>query len=81
MRISAKMPRQLLHRTKLIRTFAPVNHNESHGTLAEWLGIGLQNRVQQFESARYLKRIMASVFDAIIFSHFPNPSPESISFY
>lgn len=25
-----------------------------HGTLAEWLGNGLQNRVQQFESARYL---------------------------
>gem|GEM_PF-3299279 len=25
------------------------------GTLAEWLGSGLQNRVQQFESARYLK--------------------------
>lgn len=24
------------------------------GTLAEWLGNGLQNRVQQFESARYL---------------------------
>ena len=26
------------------------------GTLAEWLGNGLQNRVQQFESARYLKK-------------------------
>lgn len=24
------------------------------GTLTEWLGSGLQNRVQQFESARYL---------------------------
>ena len=25
-----------------------------NGTLTEWLGSGLQNRVQQFESARYL---------------------------
>ena len=25
------------------------------GTLTEWLGSGLQNRVQQFESAGYLK--------------------------
>ena len=24
------------------------------GTLAEWLGNGLQNRVRRFESARYL---------------------------
>ena len=29
----------------------PQNEN---GTLTEWLGSGLQNRVQQFESARYL---------------------------
>lgn len=27
-----------------------------NGTLAEWLGNGLQNRVQQFESAGYLKK-------------------------
>ena len=26
-----------------------------NGTLTEWLGSGLQNRVRQFESARYLK--------------------------
>ena len=26
------------------------------GTLTEWLGSGLQNRVQQFESAGYLNR-------------------------
>lgn len=26
-----------------------------YGTVAEWLGIGLQNRVQRFDSARYLK--------------------------
>ena len=33
--------------------------NISFGTLTEWLGSGLQNRVQQFESAGYLtdKRI------------------------
>lgn len=27
---------------------------KKYGTLTEWLGSGLQNRVQQFESARYL---------------------------
>ncbi len=27
----------------------------NNGTLAEWLGNGLQNRVQRFESARYLQ--------------------------
>ncbi len=32
-------------------TFATAKQN---GTLTEWLGSGLQNRVQQFESARYL---------------------------
>lgn len=32
-------------------TFAPARGN---GTLTEWLGNGLQNRLQQFESARYL---------------------------
>ena len=26
------------------------------GSLAEWLGTGLQNRLQQFESARNLKQ-------------------------
>ncbi len=28
-----------------------------YGTLAEWLGIGLQNRVQRFDSAGYLLKI------------------------
>ena len=36
-----------------ITTFAHVNQQ---GSLAEWLGTGLQNRLQQFESARNLKR-------------------------
>ena len=27
---------------------------QSYGSLAEWLGTGLQNRLQQFESARNL---------------------------
>ena len=31
--------------------YAPQNN---FGTLTEWLGSGLQNRVQQFESAGYL---------------------------
>ena len=32
----------------------PLHRNCRHGTLTEWLGNGLQNRLQQFESARYL---------------------------
>ena len=31
------------------------NTNQINGTLTEWLGSGLQNRVQQFESAGYLQ--------------------------
>ena len=38
--------------SKTIPIFAIPNHN---GTMAEWLGSGLQNRVQQFDSAWYLK--------------------------
>ncbi len=34
-------------------TFATANAN---GTLTERLGIGLQNRVRRFESARYLQK-------------------------
>ena len=40
---------------KISSTFATANHK---GTLAEWLGNGLQNRVRRFESARYLKRVV-----------------------
>lgn len=32
------------------------------GSLTEWLGSGLQNRVQQFESAGYLKASIVSMF-------------------
>lgn len=28
---------------------------KTKGTLAEWLGTGLQNRLRRFESAKYLK--------------------------
>ena len=35
------------------------------GTLAEWLGNGLQNRVRRFESARYL-----TIRDALCASYF-----------
>jgi hypothetical protein len=34
----------------------------STGTVAEWLGRGLQNLLQQFESARYLKAPDGSFF-------------------
>lgn len=39
--------------TEFFITFATAKPN--NGTLAEWLGNGLQNRVQRFESARYLQ--------------------------
>ena len=34
----------------------PLMGNTPQGTMAEWLGTGLQNRLQQFESAWYLKK-------------------------
>ena len=34
---------------------------KTKGTLAEWLGNGLQNRVRRFESARYLKESLESL--------------------
>lgn len=37
-----------------MRTFVAAN---AHGTMAEWLGNGLQNRLQQFDSAWYLGTI------------------------
>ena len=41
-----------------------------NGTLTEWLGSGLQNRVQQFESAGYLRkaRIVITIL-AFCFRH------------
>ncbi len=39
-------------KNKYIIFVVPFTQN---GTLTEWLGSGLQNRVRQFESARYLK--------------------------
>ena len=40
-----------------IEEFYLTLHSQSHhGTMAEWLGIGLQNRAQQFDSAWYLTR-------------------------
>ena len=37
-------------------TFATANKEQHFGTLADRLGNGLQNRVEQFDSARYLER-------------------------
>lgn len=39
---------------QLKRFYYLCTRKPAHGTLAEWLGNGLQNRVQQFKSARYL---------------------------
>ena len=43
-----------LHRLRV--TGGLDKRNEMFGTLAERLGTGLQNRIQQFESARYLEK-------------------------
>ena len=40
-------------RNKIFNIFAV---RTPQGTVAEWLGSGLQNRVQRFESARYLNK-------------------------
>ena len=37
-------------------TFALAIKQQAYGTLADRLGNGLQNRVEQFDSARYLTR-------------------------
>ena len=39
---------------KYIVPLHPQMGNTPQGTMAEWLGTGLQNRLQQFESAWYL---------------------------
>ena len=35
--------------------------------MAEWLGSGLQNRVQQFESAWYLQMYLSEVLERQVF--------------
>ena len=40
---------------KYIVPLHPQMGNTPQGTMAEWLGTGLQNRLQQFESARNLE--------------------------
>ena len=40
---------------------------KTKGTLAEWLGNGLQNRVRRFESARYLKESLESLTALFVF--------------
>ena len=48
-----------------MHTFAPVKRTTTYGTLTEWLGSGLQNRVQQFESAGYLLKIEEDILQDI----------------
>ena len=42
-------------------------HSIHFGTLTEWLGSGLQNRVQQFESAGYLNKKSKLSFESLLF--------------
>lgn len=53
------MKKYLIKNTHYILLFQKnvlnLHSEKENGTLTEWLGSGLQNRVQQFESAGYLK--------------------------
>ena len=42
-------------------------HSQKQGSLAEWLGTGLQNRLQQFESARNLEKKTESYLNQSFF--------------
>lgn len=55
MRLNRKKSGATLCRNKIKVYLCTRNQKKiSFGTLTEWLGSGLQNRVQQFESAGYL---------------------------
>ena len=42
-----------------------MHRKNKQGTLAERLGNGLQNRVEQFDSARYLNKNLGKVFSKV----------------
>ncbi len=48
-----------------VATFATAN--EKQGSLAEWLGAGLQNRLRRFESARNLQKGLKLWFRAFFY--------------
>ena len=53
--------------------FESRTHRQLIGTLTEWLGSGLQNRVQQFESAGYLINEQKFILLLVFFSTSPKP--------
>ena len=55
---------------KYIVPLHPQMGNTPQGTMAEWLGTGLQNRLQQFESAWYLTNKKVSQIERL-FSFLP----------
>ena len=60
---------------EIITIFLPLQSEfKKNGTLAEWLGNGLQNRVRRFESARYLKKMKRLIFVLIISSLCAGPA-------
>ena len=57
MRLNRKKSGAMLCRNKIKVYLCTRNQKKRfYGTLTEWLGSGLQNRVQQFESAGYLAK-------------------------
>ena len=58
---------------KIIVYFALALKEHLQGTLAEWLGIGLQNRVRRFESARYLEETKLKNLVSFILKSLKNP--------
>ena len=56
MNVLKKKSEKHLEVTYIITTFALAIKQHAYGTLADRLGNGLQNRVEQFDSARYLNK-------------------------
>ncbi len=52
--------------TKRMATFALAIKQHAYGTLADRLGNGLQNRVEQFDSARYLEILEVNPQDFLV---------------
>ena len=50
------------------------------GRLPEWLGTGLQNRGQRFESARYLQKIIETTQRFRLFVLYDSTLPKMVDF-
>ena len=53
--VNEKIKRFIKYIWWFVKKILYLHSQTTNGTMAEWLGSGLQNRVQQFDSAWYLK--------------------------